>query len=194
MLHFDDRLSQLVNSTARAPVEGPGLRGRHRKALSVSPPDNGSISAESALELVGSVLEALAAGRGNALDDLCSSTIHARWPGVGASSLDGLVETANDVPRVLSDIDILIDSLIVSDADLSAEWRLRARHTGGLQAGWVSLEPTGRAVAIDGALIGHVSKADADEVRRHADEVRVHVFDDLHLYYDTASLLLQLGF
>jgi hypothetical protein len=187
MLHFDDRLSQLVSSTAGAPVEGPGLRGRHRKTLSVSPPDNGVLSAESALELVGSVLEALVAGRADALSDLCSSNIHARLAGVDTSSLDDLLQSVNDVPRSLSDIDILIDSLIVSDAHLSAEWQLRARHTGALQAGWMSLEPTGRAVAIDGALIGHVSKADADAAR-------VHVFDDLHLYYDTASLLLQLGF
>ena len=80
----------------------------------------------------------------------------------------------------------LTKSLIVSDTSIAAEWRVQARHSADLTVGWALIEATGQSVSLEGALTGHL-------VANAEGGTRPYVFDDLHLHYDTTSLLVQLA-
>jgi hypothetical protein len=95
-----------------------------------------SVGAASALELAGTTIEALAAGDADALRAACAATVHTRTPALDTNSLAELVvESTLEAPSAFSGIDVAINSLILSDLNMSAEWSLRATHTGTLQVG-----------------------------------------------------------
>lgn len=144
-----------------------------------------SLSAEAALELVGTAIEALSGGDVGALRATFSPDAHTRTPALETDSLEELERLVDDLPRAFTEIEVLVESLIVSDLSLAAEWRVYARHTGAIEVDWAVIEATGQSIVLDGSLIGHLTSDVGDAAGDYA-------FDHLHLYYDTTNLLVQL--
>ena len=145
-----------------------------------------SLSTEVALELVGTAIEALAGGEIARLRTSCSPDAHVRTPALETGSLEELERLVDDLPRAFTEIDVLLESLIVSDLSVAAEWCIHARHTGAVEVDWAVIEATGQPIVLEGSLIGHLTSAVGDGAPRY-------VFDDLHLFYDTTNLLVQLA-
>lgn len=183
LLHIDHRLAGLAAAAAAGASCAHVVPAGHPRRLVVA--HGAVLTAERALELAGSVIEAFAGGNGVGLAQSCSPSVHTRTPTSDTSGLPALREwvTGSD-----SFTEVVVDviSLVVADASLAAEWRVHARHTGPLRVGWAVVEPTGQPVVVDGSLLGHLSTT-----RRGG--VDTAVFDDLHLHYDSAALLLQLA-
>ena len=186
LLHIDDRLAGLADAATRVALTESVAHAPHRKVLSVAAGEN-SLDATAALELAGTTIEAAAFGDADGLRGVCAQTIHARTPNLDANSLTEFVtRSTHEGPPAFSSIDVMINSLIVAELNMSAERRISATHTGTLQVGWAAIEATGRSIVLDGVLVGHLTAEAADDI----DEF---VFDDLHLYYDTTTLLTQLA-
>lgn len=138
------------------------------------------------LELVGGALEALAGGDAERLLPICAPDVHVRTPALEHTSRAAVSEALAELPRAFSGIVVSVESLIVSDRMMAAEWRIRARHSADLAVDWALIEATGQAVTLEGALTAHLCE-NVD------DGTRPLVFDDIHLHYDTTSLLVQLA-
>ena len=144
-----------------------------------------SLSAEEALELVGTAIEVLSGADIARLHTTFSPDSHTRTPALETGSSEDLERLIEDLPPAFTEIEVLVESLIVSDLSVAAEWRIYARHTGAVEVDWAVIEATGQPIVLEGSLIGHLTSAVAGSAPRY-------VFDDLHLFYDTTSLLVQL--
>lgn len=186
MLHIDDRLAGLAEAATRAAMRPTAQPRTHPRRISTPTERELSLSADRALELTGTLLEILATGDTTMLEATCSATVHARTPTSDTTGIDELVESMSTEAPVFTDIDVTIETLIVAGSDVAAEWRLHADHSGQLHVDWAVIEPTHQSITLAGVLIGHVAALEADGPERQ-------VFDDVHVYYDTTSLLVQLG-
>lgn len=186
ILHIDHRLASLAEAATRSSPRRSNVRRAHRKTVSVLTADGTSLSAEAALELVGTAIEALAGGEIARLHTTCSPDAHVRTPALETGSFEELERLVDDLPRAFTDIEVLVVSLIVSDLSVAAEWCIDATHTGAIEVDWAEIEATGQSIVLEGSPIGHVTSALDDGAARY-------VFDDLHLFYDTTDLLVQLA-
>lgn len=186
LLHIDDRLAGLAEAAARATKPPNVMRRAHPRQVSVSGRTESGLTADHALELTGSVIEAFAAGDVATLGETCSPTVHARTPTADTHGFDELAESMSNEANVFADIGVEVESLLVTGSAVAAEWRLRAAHSGPLNVDWAVIEATGQSITVDGVLIGHTTVLDTDGPERF-------VFEDIHLYFDTTSLLVQLA-
>jgi hypothetical protein len=164
ILHIDHRLASLAEAATRSSARRSSVRRPHPRTVSVCTADPISLSTAAALELVGTAIEGLAGGDIAHLRTTCSPDVHTRTPALETDSLEELELLVGDLPRAFTEIEVLVESLIVSDLSVAAEWRVHARHTGAIEVDWAVIEATGQSIA----------------------------FDHLHLYYDTTDLLVQL--
>jgi hypothetical protein len=188
ILHIDHRLASLAEAATRSSVQRSIARRPHRRTVSVCTTEAISLSAEEALELVGTAIEVLAGVDTARLHTTFSADAHTRTPALETGSLEELEEMErliDDVPAAFTEIEVSVESLIVSDLSVAAEWRIHARHTGAVEVDWAVIEATGQPIVIEGSLIGHLTSAVGEGAPRY-------VFDDLHLFYDTTNLLVQL--
>ena len=186
LLHIDHRLAGIADAAARANTRRSPFRRSHRRRISTPAGSERAFEADCALELTGSFVEALATGDTDTLGATCSATVHARTPTSDTSGIGALSDSMKLEAPAFTDIDVTIESLIVAGSDVGAEWRLHAFHGGQLHVDWAVIEATGQTIALDGVLIGHATLVETDEVERY-------VFDDVHVYYDTTDLVVQLG-
>jgi len=186
MLNIDDRLAKLAEVTTRY-ARRPGVIHRaHGRRHAVAPDPHHALSGARALELTGTLIEGLATGDADLLESICSASIHARTPTADTSDLAALTDSVSIGQPAFTDIEIDIETLLVVDRAIAAEWRLHATHTGPLTVDWAVIEATGQRIVLVGGLIAHL---ELDETVVGA----VTVFDDIHLYFDTTSLLMQLA-
>jgi hypothetical protein len=185
MLHIDERLAGLAAAAARSPRRSSARRP-HPRSISVRTADGTEFTAAQALELIGDALEGLAGADADRMHHVCAGDVHVRTPAFEHTTRVGLSNALTQLPHAFSDIVVSVESLIVSDRTMAAEWRLQARHSADIAVDWALIEATGQAVTLDGALTGHL-------VENVEGGSRPFVFDDLHLHYDTTSLLVQLS-
>lgn len=185
MLHIDERLANLAAAAARSPRRS-AVRRPHRRHVSVRTADGTDFTAAQALELVGAAVAGLAGSDVAQLNNICADDVHVRTPTFEQTTRAGLSGALAELPRAFTDILVSVESLIVSDTSIAAEWRVQARHSADLTVGWALIEATGQSVSLEGALTGHL-------VANAEGGTRPYVFDDLHLHYDTTSLLVQLA-
>jgi len=186
ILHIDDRLASLAEAATRVAARPGVVRRPHPRRISFSGSSDSELTEERALELAGSVVEALASADVGPLGEILSPAVHVRTPTTDTRGLDRLAASRGTERQAFTEIDVAIDALIVTGFAVSAEWRLRAVHTGPLQVDWAVIEATGQSIVLDGALFGNVAMIEAAGLDRC-------VFDDVHLYFDTTSLLVQLA-
>lgn len=186
ILHIDDRLASLAEAATRVAARPGVVRRPHPKRISFSGSPDSALTEERALELAGSVVEALASVDVELLGEMLSPTVHVRTPTTDTHGFDQLAASSGTEAQAFTEIEVAIDTLIVTGFAVSAEWRLRALHTGPLHVGWAVIEATGQSIVLDGALCGNVAVIDAGGSDRC-------VFDDVHLHFDTTSLLIQLA-
>ena len=187
LLHIDDRLAGLAEAATHSARRPGSFRRPHDRRVAVAAGSDLAVSAERALELSGLLLEALANGDSEVLGAICCASVHARTPSSETDDLDGLVAASCVEASAFTAIEVAIQSLVAADGSIAAEWRLYATHTGPLTVSWATIEATGQGVTLDGVLVGQVV---VDEAAGGDERT---VFDDVHLYYDTTSLLVQLG-
>jgi len=186
LLHIDDQLASLAEAATRAATPPNVVRRAHPRRLCTAPSPDSALTVDRALELTGTIIEAFAAGDVDDLGDMCSPRVHCRTPTSDTHGFDELAASMRIEARAFTGIDVAVESLVVAGLGVAAEWRLRATHTGPLNVGWAVIEATGQSINVDGVLIGHVEVVDTAGAERC-------VFEDVHLYYDTTSLLVQLA-
>lgn len=187
LLDIDDRLARLAEAATRNTRRPGTIRRPHDRRVAVGSGPAVAVAADRALELTGSLLEAMAAGDDRVLRSTCSPSVHARTPTSDTTDIAGLVGAVCVGRPAFTDIAVTIETIVVADHSIAAEWRLQATHTGPLPVDWATIEATGQRISLDGALMGHVS---TDEAAEGSPQV---VFDDVHVFYDTTSLLVQLA-
>jgi hypothetical protein len=104
------------------------------------------------------------------------------------TDIDELTEAVRIDRPAFTDTEVDVETLLVVDLLVAAEWRLHATHTGPLTVDWAVIEATGQQVARVGALVARVA---VDETAGSSGSTIV--FDDVHLHYDTTNLLVQLA-
>ena len=186
MLRIDDRLAKLAEAASRGTRAPDVIRRPHERRIAVAPDCNIDLSGARALALTGLLLEGLATGDSDRLASVCSASVHARTPAADTTDIVGLVDSVRTGKPAFTDVDIDIETLLVVGDMIAAEWRLHATHTGPLTVDWALIEATGQRIVLVGGLVGHVA---ANETSTGT----VGVFDDVHLYYDTTNLLVQLA-
>ena len=186
ILHIDHRLASLAEAATRSTAHRSSVRRPHRRTVSVCTAEGISLSAEEALELVGTAIEVLSGVDIARLHTTFSTDSHTRTPALETGSREEMGRLIDDLPPAFTEIEVLVESLLVSDLSVAAEWRIHARHTGAVEVDWAVIEATGQPIVLEGSLIGHLTSAVGDGAPRY-------VFDDLHLFYDTTNLLVQLA-
>ena len=186
MLNIDDRLAKLAEVATRY-ARRPGVINRaHDRRLAVAPDPHHALSGARALELTGSLIEGLATGDADLLESICSASIHARTPTTDTSGIGALTDSVSIGQPAFTDVEVDLETLLVVDRTIAAEWRLHATHTGPLTVDWAVIEATGQRIVLVGGLVAHL---ELNETTLGAETV----FDDIHLSFDTTSLLMQLA-
>ena len=123
------------------------------------------------------LLEALATGDTTELDRAVTDDVHGRTPSFRCHDLAGLRRGIGEPAGGFGSVLVSLGCIGCGEGVFLAEWEVEARHTGAIAAGWAELEPTGRVVRVEGAMVG----------RRKAE-----LISSFSLYHDEISLLEQL--
>ena len=103
---------------------------------------------------------------------------HHGTPGHSRNTWQAVQASGGGQRRAFPDAQVEVTNQVAAPDGVATEFTGRGTHTGPLGTPTGALPPTGRAVEIPGAEVWHVR---AGQLAR------------LHLYFDTATLLRQLG-
>lgn len=167
------------DSTLAAMASRLDPTGRESRPVADRPPRLGAHRTGETCVAAHVLLEALATGDTGGLEEAVASDVRARTPTFHSRDRAGLIRGIGKPAQAFDRVVVSVSCLECGEADFGAEWEVEARHSGVLTAGWAALEPSGRTVIIEGALIGH--------------HRRDGVITAFALYYNEMSLIEQLG-
>lgn len=122
-------------------------------------------------------LEAAITGDKGRLDELFTEDVVGWTPSLAVASRAELALEFDEQHDALSNITISFDAIYQAGDTAIAEWRLGADHTGPLEIGDATIEPTGRHLVLAGATFA---------------EFRGTQISAFRSYFDDAALLEQL--